>query len=297
MTFADIDAVVIGKAPDALEGVMMPELSLCRRARCGRQADPSRAHRRVGRRVDRDHRGRRSSSRVATTACSSCATRSSPRATPRGRCRAGAPAVRARAARSRRGSAATSSAPGAPEHIGWKVAVKDRLNALKNPYAHLHLPGHHDREGQGVADAVGPAALPRVVPVVGRRGGDRARQRGRRPRARRSRRRGSSPTPSAPSSASFPGRDTVRIQAGRRLRRRAVQARRASRTRSSRSTAPSSTCRSRWYEPMWLEGHLITPEGEGWKLTDVGRDRARRPVPGQHVAAACCRRTRSARRG
>ena len=28
LTFADIDAVVIGKAPDALEGVVMPELSL-----------------------------------------------------------------------------------------------------------------------------------------------------------------------------------------------------------------------------------------------------------------------------
>jgi acetyl-CoA C-acetyltransferase len=29
---------------------------------------------------------------------------------------------------------------GAPEHIGCLVAVKDRLNALKNPYAHLQLP-------------------------------------------------------------------------------------------------------------------------------------------------------------
>ena len=28
---------------------------------------------------------------------------------------------------------------GAPEHIGWTVAVKDRLNALKNPYAHLQM--------------------------------------------------------------------------------------------------------------------------------------------------------------
>src|SRR4029453_18898762 len=28
MSFADIDAIVIGKAPDALEAVMMPELSL-----------------------------------------------------------------------------------------------------------------------------------------------------------------------------------------------------------------------------------------------------------------------------
>ena len=32
------------------------------------------------------------------------------------------------------------SRSGAPEHIGWKVAVKDRLNAVKNPYAHLKLP-------------------------------------------------------------------------------------------------------------------------------------------------------------
>lgn len=30
---------------------------------------------------------------------------------------------------------------GAPEHIGWQVAVKDRLNALKNPLAHLQIPG------------------------------------------------------------------------------------------------------------------------------------------------------------
>src|SRR5260370_22437360 len=32
------------------------------------------------------------------------------------------------------------SRSGAPEHIGWQVAVKDRLNALKNPYSHLRLP-------------------------------------------------------------------------------------------------------------------------------------------------------------
>lgn len=28
---------------------------------------------------------------------------------------------------------------GAPDHVGWQVAVKDRRNALKNPLAHLHL--------------------------------------------------------------------------------------------------------------------------------------------------------------
>ncbi|MCZ4506619.1 thiolase domain-containing protein, partial [Rhodococcus ruber] len=29
---------------------------------------------------------------------------------------------------------------GAPEHIGARVAVKDRLNGAKNPYAHLTQP-------------------------------------------------------------------------------------------------------------------------------------------------------------
>ena len=29
---------------------------------------------------------------------------------------------------------------GAPNDVGMKVAVKDRLHALRNPYAHLHLP-------------------------------------------------------------------------------------------------------------------------------------------------------------
>src|SRR5262249_61087288 len=29
--------------------------------------------------------------------------------------------------------------PGPPEDIGWKIAVKDRLNALKNPHAHLRI--------------------------------------------------------------------------------------------------------------------------------------------------------------
>ncbi len=25
-----------------------------------------------------------------------------------------------------------------------------------------------------------------------------------------------------------------------------------------------------WYEPMWLEGHLIAEPGEGWKMVDRG---------------------------
>ena len=73
------------------------------------------------------------------------------------------------AARSRRSCARYIQRTGAPEHIGRMVAVKDRQNALKNPYAHLQDRRHLDREGEGVADDVGPGALPRVVPVVRRR--------------------------------------------------------------------------------------------------------------------------------
>ena len=54
----------------------------------------------------------------------------------------------------------------APDHIGMLVALKDRQNALKNPYAHLH---EHDitlRLHQGLDDAVGPDPLRRDLPVV-----------------------------------------------------------------------------------------------------------------------------------
>ena len=36
-----------------------------------------------------------------------------------------------------------------------------------------------------------------------------------------------------------------------------------------------------WYEPMWLENLGFAAEGEGWKLTEAGRDRARRRPPVQ----------------
>ena len=58
---------------------------------------------------------------------------------------------------------------GSPAHIGPMVAVKDRRNAAKNPYAHLQMPDLTDRGGARVPDAVGPDPLARVVPVVRRR--------------------------------------------------------------------------------------------------------------------------------
>ena len=266
-----------------------------RRARRGRQADPSGAHRRFGRRVDGDHRrdmvesGRydrvlvvcyeKQSEGNATWALSGG------RSGGQGAGGTFAPWIRSYIQRS-----------GAPEHIGWKVAVKDRLERAEEPVRAPAPARHLDREGQGVADAVGPAALPRVVPVVRRRRGDRARQRGGGARRRRRSRRGSSPTPSAPSSARSRAATRCASQAGvdcaaelyrkagitdplapDRLRRavRAVLVVRADVARRPpdhrpRARGGSSPTRAR--------------------PSSAARSRSTR-------RAACCRRTRSARRG
>ena len=76
-TWHDIDAVVIGKAPDMFEGVMMPELYLADALGAVGQADAARAHRGQRRRLDRDRRGEPRRRRASTSACSPSPTRSS----------------------------------------------------------------------------------------------------------------------------------------------------------------------------------------------------------------------------
>ncbi|HEY5012315.1 MAG TPA: thiolase domain-containing protein, partial [Acidimicrobiia bacterium] len=143
MTWADIDAVVIGKAPDMFEGVAMPELYL---------ADALGA---VGKPMLRVHTAGSvggSTAIVASKLVTSGVHRrvltvayekqSESNATwgltvpmpfqaPLVAGAGGffAPLIRAYIYRS-----------GAPSHIGNLVAVKDRLAALRNPKAHLHIP-------------------------------------------------------------------------------------------------------------------------------------------------------------
>ena len=73
---------------------------------------------------------------------------------------------------------------GAPRHIGHLVAVKDRLAALRNPKAHLHLP---DIDLKTVEESFllwDPLRYLDVCPSLRRRDGDGDRQReGRRRRA------------------------------------------------------------------------------------------------------------------
>ncbi|HZQ58077.1 MAG TPA: thiolase domain-containing protein [Acidimicrobiales bacterium] len=267
LTLADIDAVVIGKAPDALEGVMMPELSLC---------DALGA---VGKPIHRVHTAGSVGASTAITGATLvesgryervlvvCYEKQSEgnatwalsggRSGGQGAGGTFAPWIREYIRRSK-----------APEHIGWMVAVKDRRNALKNPHAHLHLPDitiDKVKESPMLWDPLhflescpssdGAAAVVIASEDVARR----------------------APHPPAwiiahakrTEFSSFPGRDTVRIQAGldcaEALYKKAGITNPIEQIDCAELYVPFS-----WYEPMWLEGHLITPEGEGWKLTEAG---------------------------
>ncbi len=138
----DIDAVVIGKAPDMFEGIMMPELYL---------ADALGA---VGKPMMRVHTAGSVGGSTAIVAAhlvqagihdrvltvafekqseSDAMWALSPKYPFQPPLVAGAggffaPIVRSYIRRS-----------GAPDDVGMRVAVKDRLNALKNPYAHLRM--------------------------------------------------------------------------------------------------------------------------------------------------------------
>ncbi len=141
--WGDVDAVVLGKAPDMFEGVMMPELYL---------ADALGA---TGKPMLRVHTAGSVGGSTALMAASLIqagvhervltvsfekqsesnamwALSSKQPFSPHINAGAGgyfAPLIRKYIERS-----------GAPDHIGMMVAVKDRLNALKNPYAHLQMP-------------------------------------------------------------------------------------------------------------------------------------------------------------
>ena len=143
MTWSDIDAVVIGKAPDMFEGVMMPELHLA--DALGAAGKPMMRVHTAGSvggttalvAASLVHAGIHE--RVLTVAYekqseSDTMWALSPNTPFQPAVVAGAggyfaPHIRSYMARS-----------GAPHDIGMMVAVKDRKNALRNPYAHLHQP-------------------------------------------------------------------------------------------------------------------------------------------------------------
>jgi acetyl-CoA C-acetyltransferase len=267
LTWQDLDAIVIGKAPDALEGVMMPELSLC---------DALGA---VGKPIHRVHTA---GSVGASTAISAATLVESGRyqtvlTLGYEKQSEGNATWALGGGRSGSQGAGGSFAPwirnyiqrsGAPEHIGWKVAVKDRLNACNNPYAHLHLPDItiekvkespllwdplHFLESCPSSDGAAAMVLTDAA------GAKRA------------------PRPPAwviahakrTEFSQFPGRDTVKPVAGVDCAKALYQKAGIRNPRRQIDVAELYVPFS-WYEPMWLEGHLICDENEGWRMTDTG---------------------------
>ena len=267
LTWTDIDAVVLGKAPDPFEGVMMPELSM---------ADALGAH---GKPMMRVHTagsvggstaivathlvetGRHD--RVLTVAYEKQAEGNAQWGLAGGRSGgmgAGgifAPWMRSYIAKS-----------GAPEHIGWKVAVKDRQNALKNPYAHLQLKDisiEKVKESPMLWEPVHflescPSSDGACAMVLTNQAG--AKKAPRKPAWVLS-------TAMKSELGTFPGRDTVRPRAGVECAHDLYDSAGITNPREQIDAAEIYVPFS-WYEPMWLEGHDIAGPGEGWKMTDSG---------------------------
>jgi len=266
----DVDAVVIGKAPDMFEGVVMPELYLAdalgatgkpmMRVHTAGSVGGSTALVAAGLVKAGVHK------RVLTVAFekqseSNAMWALSMRIPFQPALVAGAggyfaPHIRSYIRRSN-----------APDHIGILVAVKDRKNALKNPYAHLHL---EDISYETVAESMmiwdplrylescpssdGACAL--VLSAEDSLTGDRP------PAWFAGSAMRSEPT-------MFAGRDQVNPQAGKDCAADVYKQAGITDPRSQIDVAEIYVPFS-WYEPMWMENLAFAPEGEGWKMTDSG---------------------------
>ncbi|MCW2494212.1 thiolase domain-containing protein [Jatrophihabitans sp.] len=266
----DIDAVVVGKAPDFFEGVMMPELFL---------ADALGA---VGKPLLRVHTAGSVGGATANVAASMVQAGVHKRVLavawekqsesnamwalsipvpfnmPVNAGAGGyfAPHVRSYIRRS-----------GAPTEIGAMVAVKDRLNGAINPFAHLHQP---DITLESVLasqmlwdpirfDETCPSSDGACALVIGNEEAAAAVDQPAWIHATAMR---SEPT-------TYSGRDQVNPKAGQEaaaaLWKQAGITNPLEEIDCAEIYVPFS-----WFEPMWIENLGFMPEGKGWTLTEAG---------------------------
>ncbi|WP_018653155.1 thiolase domain-containing protein [Actinomadura flavalba] len=271
LTWTDIDAVVIGKAPDLFEGMTHPEAYL---------ADALGA---AGKPIMRVHTAGSVGGSTALVAASlvrggvhdrvltiayekqseSNATWALTVNTPFttslvvGAGGYFAPHIRAYMRRS-----------GAPDHVGTLVAVKDRENALKNPYAHLKIPGISREMVEATPMLWEPIRYLETCPSSD---GACAMVLASESAARRA------PRPAAwvhgtamrSEPIFFAGRDTVSPQGGKDCAADVYRQAGITDPRAELDCAEVYVPFS-WYEPMWLENLGFCGEGEGWKLTESG---------------------------
>ncbi len=267
----DIDAVIVGKAPDLFEGVMMPELFL-NDAIGGAYKPMLRVHTAgsvggsTGIVASSLIQGgihdrvlcvayEKQSESNATWALSVSMPFSL--ATVAGAGGYFAPLVRGYIRRS-----------GAPEDTGIRVAVKDRQNALLNPLAHLHL---EDISFEMVANS--PMLWDPIRYLETCPSSDGACAMVMEKESLASARSGKVAWIHATAMRSeptmFSGRDQVMPQAS--LDNAAALYKQAgiSKPREEIDCAEIYVPFS-WFEPMWMEGMLITDPGSGWKMTYEG---------------------------
>ena len=270
----DIDAVVIGKAPDLFEGSMMPELAMS--DALGANGKPllrvhtagsvggstaivasslvkSGVHKRVLT-VSWEKQSESNAMWALSTPI--------PFNMPVGAGAGGyfAPHVRSYIRRS-----------GAPSHIGAIVAAKDRLNGSINPYAHLKQPEITVESVQASQMLWDPIRYDETCPssdgacalVIGNEeAAAEVEARGRTVAWIHATAMRTEPT-------TYAGRDQVNPQAGRDAA--------AALWKAAGITDPLSEidCAEiyvpfSWFEPMWLENLGFAEEGQGWKLTEAG---------------------------
>ncbi len=274
MTWADVDAVVVGKAPDFFEGVMMPELYLADALGC------------AGKPLFRVHTaGSVGGStalvatqlvepgihqRVLTVAFEKQSESEAMWALslpipfqPPLHAGAGgyfAPHVRSYVRRA-----------AAPDHIGILVALKDRTNALKNPYAHLHEPDitfDSIKESMMLWDPIRyaetcPSSDGACALVLGgEEVGDEAAAAGRRPAWVHGTAMRSEPTLSA-------DRDTV-LPLGGALCAADVYAQAGITDPRRQVDCVEMYVPFSWFEPMWLENLGFAEPGQGWRMVEEG---------------------------
>ncbi len=265
--WADIDAVVLGKAPDAFEGVMQPELFLAD-ALGGAGKPMLRVHTAgsVGGStfIYGSHLVNAGiHERVLTVAWEKQSEGNAQWGLAGGRS-GGIGAGGAFAPFIRKYIRDTD----APEYIGWMVAVKDRQNALKNPYAHLKIADisiEKVKESEMLWDPLRflescPSSDGACAMVVGSEAAAAA-----------------APNPPAwvlgtavrTELSTFPGRDATRPQAGVDCAHALYDSVGITNPREQIDVAELYVPFS-WYEPMWLEGHDIAGPGEGWRMVDDG---------------------------
>ncbi len=271
LTWTDIDAVVMGKAPDMFEGIPMPELFLA--DALGASGKPMiRVHTAgsvggstgiVGSHLVAAGRHERvlvvAWEKQSESDAMWALTVNPPFQAPLVSGAGGyfAPLIRAYIHRS-----------GAPEHIGWKVAVKDRLHALNNPMAHLQLP---DITMEEVRDSLMLWDPLRYLESCPSSDGACAVVLGSEAAA------ASAPNPVAwihgtamrSEPTMFPGRDQVNPQAGRDCAADVYRQAGVTNPRKDFDVCEIYVPFS-WYEPIWLENLGFCEQGEGWKLTDAG---------------------------